>query len=49
MWGFLFGAAGMFATMYSTQAILPQLGREFGDIRVHNAVAQIRSLLASQP
>src|SRR5213593_695428 len=24
----------------------PQLGREFGDIRVHNAVAQIRSLLA---
>lgn len=30
MSGFLFGAAGMFATMYSTQAILPQLGREFG-------------------
>jgi MFS transporter, YNFM family, putative membrane transport protein len=30
MWGFLFGAAGMFATMYSTQAILPELGREFG-------------------
>jgi YNFM family putative membrane transporter len=30
MAGFLFGAAGMFATMYSTQAILPQLGKEFG-------------------
>ena len=29
MSGFLFGAAGMFATMYSTQAILPQLGKEF--------------------
>src|SRR5262245_31903039 len=29
MWGFLFGAAGMFATMYSTQAILPELGRDF--------------------
>ena len=30
MWGFLFGAAGMFATMYSTQAILPELGNDFG-------------------
>ena len=30
MAGFLLGAAGMFATMYSTQAILPELGREFG-------------------
>jgi YNFM family putative membrane transporter len=30
MVGFLFGAAGMFATMYSTQAILPELSREFG-------------------
>ena len=30
MAGFLFGAAGMFATMYSTQAILPVLGRDFG-------------------
>ena len=30
MSGFLFGAAGMFATMYSTQAILPELGRDFG-------------------
>ncbi|MDX6563452.1 MAG: transporter, family, putative rane transport protein [Gaiellales bacterium] len=29
MAGFLFGAAGMFAVMYSTQAILPQLGRAF--------------------
>ncbi len=27
--GFLLGAAGMLATMYSTQAILPELGREF--------------------
>src|ERR1044072_437575 len=27
---FLFGAAAMFATMYSTQPILPQLGRSFG-------------------
>src|SRR5689334_4802433 len=26
---FLFGAAGMFATMYSTQAILPELGHAF--------------------
>ena len=30
MSGFLLGAAAMFATMYSTQAILPELGREFG-------------------
>src|SRR3954451_5884169 len=28
--GFMLGAAGMFATMYSTQAILPELGRDFG-------------------
>jgi YNFM family putative membrane transporter len=27
---FLFGSAAMFATMYSTQAILPELGRAFG-------------------
>ncbi len=27
--GFLLAAAGMFATMYSTQAILPELSREF--------------------
>lgn len=27
---FLLGAAGMFATMYSTQAILPELSRDFG-------------------
>ena len=27
--GFLLGAAGMFATLYSTQAILPDLGRAF--------------------
>ena len=27
--GFMIGAAGMFATMYSTQAILPELSREF--------------------
>src|SRR5438046_584717 len=27
---FLFGSSAMFATMYSTQAILPQLGRAFG-------------------
>ncbi len=27
--GFLLGAAGMFATMYSTQAILPELSREY--------------------
>ena len=26
---FLLGSAGMFATMYSTQAILPELSREF--------------------
>jgi YNFM family putative membrane transporter len=30
MAGFLLGSAGMFATMYSTQAILPELGRDFG-------------------
>ena len=30
MAGFLLGAAAMFATMYSTQAILPELGRAFG-------------------
>jgi YNFM family putative membrane transporter len=29
MAGFLLGATGMFATMYSTQAILPELGRAF--------------------
>jgi len=29
MAGFLLGSAGMFATMYSTQAILPELGRSF--------------------
>jgi YNFM family putative membrane transporter len=29
MAGFLLGAAGMFAVTYSTQAILPELGREF--------------------
>jgi YNFM family putative membrane transporter len=28
--GFLLGSAGMFATLYSTQAILPELGRDFG-------------------
>jgi len=28
--GFMVGAAGMFATMYSTQAILPELSRDFG-------------------
>ena len=28
--GFLLGAAGMFAVMYSTQAILPELSRDFG-------------------
>src|ERR671920_1061590 len=27
--GFLLGAAGMFAVMYSTQAILPELSRDF--------------------
>src|SRR5699024_1063126 len=27
--GFMLGAAGMFATMYSTQAILPELSRDF--------------------
>jgi YNFM family putative membrane transporter len=30
MAGLLVGAAAMFATMYSTQAILPRLGEEFG-------------------
>ena len=30
MAGFLLGAAGMFAVTYSTQAILPELGRSFG-------------------
>jgi MFS transporter, YNFM family, putative membrane transport protein len=28
--GFLLGVAGMFAAMYSTQAILPELARDFG-------------------
>ena len=28
--GFMLGAAGMFATMYSTQAILPELSSDFG-------------------
>ena len=27
--GFMLGAAGMFAVMYATQAILPELSREF--------------------
>jgi YNFM family putative membrane transporter len=30
MRGFLVGAAGMFAAMYSTQAVLPEIGRDFG-------------------
>src|SRR4051794_33331403 len=30
MSGLMLGAAAMFATMYATQAILPELGREFG-------------------
>lgn len=30
MSGFLVGATGMFATMYSTQAILPELSKTFG-------------------
>src|SRR5207244_6544902 len=30
MAAFLLGAAGMFAVTYSTQAILPELGRSFG-------------------
>jgi len=30
MLGFLVGASAMFATMYSTQAILPTIGRAFG-------------------
>lgn len=30
MAGFLLGSAGMFASMYSTQAILPELRRDFG-------------------
>lgn len=30
MWGFLAGAAAMFATMYSTQAILPEISADFG-------------------
>src|SRR3954466_4530368 len=29
MYGLMIGAAGMFATMYSTQAILPELARGF--------------------
>lgn len=29
MFGFLVGATGMFATLYSTQAILPQIGQTF--------------------
>src|SRR5215472_191509 len=29
MAAFLLGACGMFASMYSTQAILPELGRDF--------------------
>src|SRR5213082_3081941 len=36
MAGFLLGAAGMFAVTYSTQAILPQLGRAF-DVRPSQA------------
>lgn len=30
MSGLLLGAAGMFATMYASQAILPELGADFG-------------------
>lgn len=36
MAGFLLGATGMFANMYATQAILPQIGREF-DVRASHA------------
>lgn len=35
MSGFLLGATGMFANMYATQAILPQIGREFGVTPAH--------------
>ena len=31
MLGFLAGAAAMFATMYSTQAILPEIAADFGE------------------
>jgi YNFM family putative membrane transporter len=35
MAGFLLGSAGMFAAQYSTQAILPELGRDFGISPAH--------------
>ncbi len=44
--GFLLGAAGMFATMYSTQAILPELSREF-DVRPSRAGLSISLVVIS--
>jgi YNFM family putative membrane transporter len=44
--GFLFGAAAMFATMYSTQAILPELGRSF-DVSPARAGLTISTLVAA--
>jgi YNFM family putative membrane transporter len=38
MAGFLLGSAGMFATMYSTQAILPELGRDFHEPPAHTGL-----------
>jgi YNFM family putative membrane transporter len=44
--GFLLGAAGMFATMYSTQAILPELSDDF-DVTPSRAGLTISAVVAS--
>lgn len=44
--GFLLGAAGMFATMYSTQAILPELSDEF-DVSPSRAGLTVSAVVAA--
>jgi YNFM family putative membrane transporter len=46
MGGLLFGGAGMFATMYSSQAILPELARDF-DVRPSQAGLTISVLVVA--
>src|SRR3954451_19389441 len=44
--GFMLGAAGMFATMYSTQAILPEISDEF-DVSPSRAGLTISAVIAT--
>ena len=44
--GFMLGATGMFAAMYSTQAILPELSAEF-DVSPSRAGLTISAVVAS--